>query len=160
MKIACYPGSFDPITNGHVEIVNRALKLFDKVIIIVANNIEKRYYFSLDERVKIVKEVFKDYENVEVVEGKGLSSIQAKNLGAHAVIRGLRAVSDYEYECQFAETNEYLVPDMEMVFLMSHKQYSFISSTHIKEIYALDGDISPLVPDVVLRALDMKKAGN
>ena len=88
MKIACYPGSFDPITNGHVEIVNRALKLFDKVIIIVANNIEKRYYFSLDERVKIVKEVFKDFENVEVVEGKGLSSVQAKNLGAQAVIRG------------------------------------------------------------------------
>ncbi len=156
-RIACYPGSFDPITNGHVEIALRALKLFDKIIIVVANNIEKKYYFSLEERINIVKETFKDYKNIEVVEGDGLSAVQAQKLGARAIIRGLRAVSDYEYECQFAATNEYLAPDMEMVFLMSRKEFAFISSSHIKEINAFGGDVSSLVPLPALTAFNNKK---
>lgn len=160
MRIACYPGSFDPITNGHVEIALRALKLFDKVIIIVADNYAKKYYFSTEERLRIVKETFKDYENIEVVLGEGLSAVQAQKLGACAIIRGLRAVSDYEYECQFAAANEYLAPNIDMIFLMAKKEYAFISSTHIREIYSLNGDITPLVPKACIEGFERKKKEN
>lgn len=150
MRMASYPGSFDPITNGHVKLVNRALKLFDKVFIIVADNIDKKYYFSLDERIEMVKEVFKGNDKIVVVKGEGLSALQTKALGCSAMIRGLRMISDYEYEVQFAAINEYLAPDIDMVFLMSRKEYSFISSSRIKEMYALKGDITTLVPPEVI----------
>lgn len=156
MKIACYPGSFDPITNGHISMVARGLKLFDKVIIIVGNNIKKDYYFNLDERVDLVRKTFLDNPKVEVVKGDGLSVVQAKKLGCQAIIRGLRMVSDYEYEVQYASINEYLEPDIDMVFLMSRKEYSFISSSRIKELFLYDSDISHLVPKPVLQAFKNK----
>jgi len=157
MKIACYPGSFDPITNGHVNMVKRALKIFDKIYIIVANNIEKKYYFSLDKRVEIAKATFKDDPKIEVVKGEGLSVIQARKLGCKSIIRGLRMVSDYEYEVQYASINEYLAPDIDMIFLMSRKEYSFISSSRIKEMYSYGTDISSLVPAPVMRAFEAKE---
>jgi pantetheine-phosphate adenylyltransferase len=156
MRIACYPGSFDPITNGHVDVALRALKMFDKLYIIVAGNYEKNYAFTLDERIELVKEVFKDYPNIEVIKGEGLTAIQARKIGAQAIIRGLRMVSDYEYEVQYAQINEYLAPDVDMVFLMSRQEYSFISSTRIKEMFSLGGDISKLVPPCVLKAMQSK----
>ncbi len=149
MRIAVYPGSFDPITNGHVDMAKRALKMFDKLIIIVANNIEKKYFFTIDERVNLVKKTFAGMDNVEVIKGEGLTAVQAQELGAVAIIRGLRMVSDYEYEYQYAAVNEYLAPNIDMVFLMSHKEYSFISSSRVKEIFSLGGDVKHLVPQVV-----------
>jgi len=156
MKIACYPGSFDPITNGHISMVKRGLKLFDKVIIIVGNNIKKEYYFNLDERVELARKTFEGNPQVEVVKGNGLSVVQAKALGCQAIIRGLRMVSDYEYEVQYASINEYLEPDIDMVFLMSRKEYSFISSSRIKELFMYNSDITHLVPAVVLEAFQNK----
>ncbi|MFA6796871.1 MAG: pantetheine-phosphate adenylyltransferase [Bacilli bacterium] len=156
MKIACYPGSFDPITNGHISMVNRGLKLFDKVIIIVGNNIQKKYFFNLDERVELARKTFKNNPKVEVVKGDGLSVVQAKKLGCQAIIRGLRMVSDYEYEVQYASINEYIEPDIDMVFLMSRREYSFISSSRIKELYFYNSDVSNLVPPVVMEALKAK----
>ncbi|MCI2069130.1 MAG: pantetheine-phosphate adenylyltransferase [Bacilli bacterium] len=156
MRIACYPGSFDPLTNGHIDVALRALKMFDKLIIIVAENYEKNYAFSLDERLSIVRKAFKDYPNIEVIKGEGLTAKQAKAIGAQAIIRGLRMASDYDYEYQYAQINEYLEPDVDMVFLMARKEYSFISSTRIKEIFSLGGDIAHLVPPFVLEAMEKK----
>lgn len=157
MKIACYPGSFDPLTYGHVDIALRAMKMFDKLYIIVAGNYEKNYAFSTDERVNLIKEVFKDYPKIEVIRGEGLTAMQARHIQAQAIIRGLRMASDYEYEVQFAQINEYLCPDVDMVFLMSRKEYSFISSTRVKEMFSLGGDVSHLVPPPVLKAMEKKR---
>jgi len=157
MRQACYPGSFDPLTLGHVDIALRALKMFDKLYIIVSANADKsKYLFSTDERIKLCKETFKDYPNIEVVKGEGLTAYQARKLNCQAIIRGLRMVSDYEYEVQFAEVNNYLVKDIDMVFLMAKKEFSFISSSRVKEICEYGGDISNLVPQCVLDAMKKK----
>lgn len=161
MRTACYPGSFDPITNGHVDIALRALQMFDKLYVIVSENSEKsRYMFTTSQRVEMCKKVFENYPNIEVIEGKGLTAYQAKDLNCQAIIRGLRMVSDYEYEVQFAEINSYLAKDVDMVFLMARKEFSFISSTRVKEIHYYNGDISNLVPKPVLdefKKADVKK---
>jgi pantetheine-phosphate adenylyltransferase len=159
MRVACYPGSFDPITNGHVDVAKRALKIFDKLYIIVAGNYEKNYAFTPEERIRLVKEVFQDCPNVEVIKGEGLTALQAKKIGAQAIIRGLRMVSDYEYEYQYAQINEYLCPDVDMVFLMARKEFSFISSTRVKEMFTYGGDISHLVPAPVYKAMCQKRDG-
>ena len=133
MRIACYPGSFDPITNGHVDIALRALNMFDKLYIIVSNNSEKtHYYFTEQERIQICKEVFKKYKNIEVISQGGLT--------AH----------------QFAEVNQYLCKEVDMVFLMARKEFSFISSTRVKEIYHYTKDVAHLVPSPVLEAFRIK----
>jgi len=156
-KIACYPGSFDPITNGHLEIAQRALRLFDKLIIIVANNSEKKSYFTVDERVNMIKEALKEHDNVEVISTSGLVVKKAKECGSNVLIRGLRAVTDFEYEFQVAAVNEYIDDEVETVFLMSKRETAFISSSQIKELYFHGHDIAPLVPPCVLEAFKNKK---
>lgn len=159
-RIACYPGSFDPITNGHVEVAVRALKLFDEVVIIIANNNDKRFFFTAEERVKIAEESFKKLgiDRIRVEQTSGLVVEYAKEIGAVALIRGLRAVTDFEYEFQLAAVNEFIAPDMEMVFLMSRREEAFISSSNIKELYSLGTDIATLVPSPVIEAFKAKTA--
>ena len=149
-RIAIYPGSFDPITNGHLDIINRASKLFDEVIILVAYNKEKKARFSAEDRVSMIKESISKFKNVSVDSYSGLTMEYAKNKGAIALIRGIRVVSDFEYEWQLAAANEYVDHNIEMVFLMSHQETTFISSSTIDELYFNGVDISPLVPKVVL----------
>ena len=149
-RIAIYPGSFDPITNGHLDIINRASKLFDEVIILVAYNKEKKARFSAEDRVSMIKESISKFKNVSVDSYSGLTMEYAKNKGAIALIRGIRVVSDFEYEWQLAAANEYVDPNIEMVFLMSHQETTFISSSTIDELYFNGVDISPLVPKIVL----------
>ena len=137
MRIAVYPGSFDPLTNGHVDVALRAKKFFDKVIIMVADNASKKghYLFSAEERVEMAKETFASYEGFEVVSTDKLVVKEAKKLSAQALIRGLRAVTDYEMEFQLHEVNEFLEPDIDMVYLMARKDQAFVSSSTIKELF-------------------------
>ena len=155
MKIACYPGSFDPLTVGHVDVALRARNIFDKVIILVANNPKKAnaYLFSVEERVRLARETFKAYDGFEVAMTDGLVVRKAKELGAIALIRGLRAVTDYEAEYQMHEVNEYIEPSIDMVYLMSHRVQAFVSSSNIKEMFAAGADISELVPQPVYKAM-------
>lgn len=157
MRIAVYPGSFDPITNGHLDILKRALNVFDKVIVLVANNPKKQTTFDVNERIKIIKNVTKDMKNVEVDSTEGLVVAYAKKVGATALVRGLRAVTDFEYELQMATTNEFVDSSIDMVFFMTHLENTFISSSSVKELFFQGLDISKLVPQEVIRALESKK---
>ena len=150
MNIAIYPGSFDPITNGHLDMIIRSSKLFDKVIVLIANNPNKVCRFSLTSRVRMIKEATKDISNVEVDSFDGLTVNYAKEHNAKAIIRGLRVVSDFEYEWSYAAANEFINKDIEMVFLMAHKELTFISSSTIDELYRSEVDISSLVPSIVI----------
>ncbi len=153
MKVAVYPGSFDPITNGHLDVLNRSLALFDKVIILVAQNPNKKERFSVEDRVAMIKESVKDIPNVEVDATDGLSVDYAKKVGATHLIRGLRAVSDFEYEFQLNSANNYIDPKIDMVFLMASTNNSFINSSTIVEMYTSGVDVSSLVPAPVLKYL-------
>ncbi len=157
MKIAVYPGSFDPITNGHLDILKRALNVFDKVIVLVANNPKKQTTFDVNERRNIIKNVTKDMKNVEVDSTEGLVVAYAKKVGATALVRGLRAVTDFEYELQMATTNEFVDSSIDMVFFMTHLENTFISSSSVKELFFQGLDISKLVPQEVIHALESKK---
>ena len=157
MNIAIYPGSFDPITNGHLDMIIRSSKLFDKVIVLIANNPNKVCRFSLTSRVRMIKEATKDISNVEVDSYDGLTVNYAKEHNAKAIIRGLRVVSDFEYERQLAAANEYIDSSIETVFLMSHKENTFISSSTIDEMFNNNVDISPLVPLCVLEMYIQKQ---
>ena len=150
MNIAIYPGSFDPITNGHLDMIIRSSKLFDKVIVLIANNPNKVCRFSLTSRVRMIKEATKDISNVEVDSYDGLTVNYAKEHNAKAIIRGLRVVSDFEYEWSYAAANEFINKDIEMVFLMAHKELTFTSSSTIDELYRSGVDISSLVPSIVI----------
>ena len=150
MNIAIYPGSFDPITNGHLDMIIRSSKLFDKVIVLIANNPNKVCRFSLTSRVRMIKEATKDISNVEVDSFDGLTVNYAKEHNAKAIIRGLRVVSDFEYEWSYAAANEFINKDIEMVFLMAHKELTFISSSTIDELYRSGVDISSLVQSIVI----------
>ena len=158
MRIAVYPGSFDPLTNGHVDVALRVKKFFDKVIIMVADNASKKghYLFSAEERVEMAKETFASYEGFEVVSTDKLVVKEAKKLSAQALIRGLRAVTDYEMEFQLHEVNEFLEPDIDMVYLMARKDQAFVSSSTIKELFFQGVDISSLVPEPVLDMMKKK----
>ena len=153
MKIAIYPGSFDPITKGHLDILNTASGIFDKVIIAVAQNSEKRGFLPVETRVKLIRESVKDIPNVEVDSFEGLTINYAHQKGATVLIRGLRAVSDFEYEMQLSQANSALAPDVKTVFLTTKPKYNFISSSTIKEIYINNGDVSKFVPEVVFEYL-------
>ena len=160
MKIAIYPGSFDPITNGHLDIIKRASKLFDKVIVLLAINPDKSCRFNKEDRLNMLCEVTKGMKNVEVDSYNGLTIEYARKHGASVLIRGLRVVSDFEYEWAYSAANEYIDKDIEMVFLMSHKELSFISSSAIDELYRSGVDISSLVPRVVLETYAKLKQDN
>ena len=149
MKIAIYPGSFDPITYGHLDILKNAAGIFDKVIIAVAHNDAKSGFLSIEERVELIKKSITDIENAEVDSFDGLTIEYAKKRGANVLIRGLRAVSDFEFEMQLSQTNSALCDDIKTVFLTTKPKYNFISSSTIKEIYANGGDISKFVPEPV-----------
>jgi pantetheine-phosphate adenylyltransferase len=157
MRKAIYPGSFDPITFGHIDIVNRACKIFDEITIIIAHNTVKNTMFTVDERVTLTKEVFKDNPKVNVATYKGLTVDCASDLGAVSIIRGLRMVTDFEFEFQMNLANKVLNDDIETVFFMTKVENSYISSSIVKEIHQLDGDIEKFVPQVIIDALNAKK---
>lgn len=150
MKIAIYPGSFDPITKGHEDIVKRASDVFDKVIVAVSTNSQKTPLFSIDERIDLAKYVFSDYKNVEVATFTGLLAEYARHVGAKTIIKGLRAVSDFEYEFQMAHMNKKLNPEVETMFMMSNQKYSYLSSSIVKEVGKLGGDLEGLVPEQII----------
>lgn len=149
MLKAIYPGSFDPVTNGHLDIIKRSAKIVDKLIVGVLNNNAKNPLFSVEERVKMLKEVTEDIGNVEIVPFDGLLIDFARQQEAKLVIRGLRAITDFEYELQMSQTNHKLGPDVETMFLTTSIEYSYLSSTTVKEIAAFGGDISQFVPEAV-----------
>ena len=153
MRIAVYPGSFDPITNGHLDILHRACRVFDKVIVLVAVNPNKKSNFTSEERVKMIKEAVKDLANVEVYSDSGLTVKFAKEHGATHLIRGLRAVSDFEYEFQLASANEFVDASIDMVFFMARGDKTFISSSAIMEMAHSGVDVSSLVPESVLKRI-------
>ncbi len=152
-KTAVYPGSFDPVTNGHIDVVRRAARLFDRLIVAVGNNRLKTPVFTLEERKDQLRRICGDIPNVNVESFTGLLTDAVIEFKAHAVVRGLRAVSDFEWEFQMALMNRELAPRCETIFLMPSPEYSFVSSTMIKEIARFGGDISPFVPDTVAEQL-------
>tara|TARA_B100001059_G_C17815157_1_gene574728 strand:+ start:1440 stop:1922 length:483 start_codon:yes stop_codon:yes gene_type:complete len=157
MKVAIYPGSFDPITFGHMDIIDRASALFDKVIVAVAKSEAKNTLFSLEDRVKLAKTIYEDNPKVEIIDfPRQLTVDVAKDQGACAIIRGLRAVSDFEYEFQLATMNRSLAPDIESIFLTPKESLIYVSSSLIKEICDLKGDISKFVHPSVEQALKAK----
>ena len=149
MRIALCPGSFDPVTKGHLDIIRRASKLFDKVIVVVLTNPEKNASFSKEERINMAKKVTIDLQNVEVDTFGGLLADYAKIKNAVAIVKGLRAVSDFEYEFQMALTNKLFNPEMETLFLNTSEEYMYLSSSIVKQIASLGGDISRFIPDVI-----------
>ena len=153
MKVAIYPGSFDPITNGHIDVLKRALQVFDKVIVLVAVNPDKSSRFSYEERVNMIKEAVESYDNVEVDFTTGLTVEYAKKHNVKHLIRGLRAVTDFEYEFQLAVANEFADKDIDMIFFMSHGETNFITSSMIMELNKNGVDVSTLVPNSVLKRL-------
>jgi pantetheine-phosphate adenylyltransferase len=157
-KIAVYPGSFDPITNGHIDIINRALKAFDELIVLVAINPNKKSTFSLEERVQMIKDSLKELgiKNVEVDCTSGLTVDYARKVGAVSIVRGLRAVTDFEYEFQIAAVNKNVDPSIDMVFFMATSDFMFISSSTIKELFNGGADISRYVPKAVQKAMEAK----
>lgn len=155
-KIAIYPGTFDPITNGHLSILTRALKIFDKLIIAILNNPQKAPLFSLDERISLIKQVLKDKPNIEIDSFDGLLVDYVVQKGSNVIIRGLRALSDFEYEFQMALMNRKLNRDVQSIFLMTDYKWFYTSSTIIKEAASLGGDISGLVPPIICEKLKEK----
>ena len=156
MRVGLYPGTFDPVTNGHMDILKRSLTLFDKVIVAVADTTPKKTLFTLEERVGMLREATKSLEGIEVVPFSGLLVEFAKRVGATAIIRGLRVVSDFEYEFQMALMNRRLDKQIETVFLMPSEEYTYLNSSVIKEIASTGGDISEFVPEVVAERLRTK----
>lgn len=154
MKItAIYPGTFDPVTRGHIDVATRAAKMFDRVVIAVAESPGKKPHFNLEERSDLAEQVFADYQNIEITSFRGLMVDFARQIGATVIVRGLRAVSDFDYEVQLANLNRQLNPDVETVFVAAASQFTFVSSSMVREISALGGDVSPFVDPLVEKAL-------
>jgi pantetheine-phosphate adenylyltransferase len=156
MKAAIYAGTFDPITLGHLDLVERAAKLFDRLVIAVAAYSRKALLFTAEERVAMVREVTKRFPNVEVESFDGLLMNYARSKGIHVVVRGLRAFSDFEFEFQMALTNRKMAPDIETIFLMPNEDYSYVSSSTVREVAQLGGDVSNFVAKPVQQALAVK----
>ncbi|MFM8533962.1 MAG: pantetheine-phosphate adenylyltransferase [Acidimicrobiia bacterium] len=156
-RVAIYPGSFDPLTSGHVDIIERGSRIFDAIIVAILVNSEKAPLFSEKERVESIQDVFKDAGNVKVDTFNGLLVDYAKQKQASVLVRGLRAVSDFEYEFQMALMNRHLDPALETVFMMPAEQYTYISSRLIKEVFSLGGEITGLVPPIVEERLRAKQ---
>ena len=157
LRVAVYPGSFDPLTNGHVDIIHRGARLFDRIVVAILMNVEKQPLFSVDERVEIIREVFAAESNVEVETFGGLLVDYIKRREASVIVRGLRAVSDFEYETQMALMNRHLNPAVETVFMMPSEQYTYVSSRLVKEVAALGGSVSGLVPPLVESRLGARR---
>lgn len=155
-KVAIFPGSFDPITNGHIDIIERCNHLFDKIIIAIAFNPEKRGLFTLNERLEMIRTIYGDHDNIIIDSFEGLLMDYAKKVGANIIIRGLRAISDFEYEFQMALMNRRLDDKIETIFMMPHETYSYVSSRLIKEVFQLGGSIQGLVPPIVEKKLREK----
>ncbi len=155
-SIAIYPGSFDPLTNGHLDLIARGARVFDHLIVAVLINTQKQPLFSSDERVAMLKEVSAPFQNVEIESFEGLLVDYAAHRNASAFLRGIRAISDYESELQMAHLNRRLRPETETIFLLASEEYSFISSRMIKEIIKLGGDVTQFVPEAVLHRLRAK----
>ena len=149
MKKAIYPGSFDPVTNGHIDDIKRAAKLFDHLVVGVLVNSAKNPLFSIDERVNMLIEVFKDFDNIEVISFEGLLVDYCHKNNITTIVRGLRAVTDFEYELQIAQTNRVIAPDIDTIFLTTSLEYAYLSSSIVKEIASYGTDISQLVPEIV-----------
>ena len=158
-RLAIFPGSFDPLTNGHVDIIQRGARLFDRIVVAILLNVEKSPLFTVDERVDIAREVFAAYPNVEVDTFDGLLVEYARRKHAGVIVRGLRAISDFEYEMQMALMNRHLNPDVETVFMMPAETYTYVSSRLVKEVVALGGSVTGLVPTLVEDRLREKKRG-
>ena len=154
---ALYPGTFDPVTNGHIDLIKRATVLFDEIIVGVADSLDKKPLFTLEERVEFVRVSVQNLPGVKVVGFNGLLVSLAMEHDACAILRGLRAVSDFEYEFQLASMNRKLEPKLESIFLTPAEEFSFLSSTLVKEIAALAGDTSAFVPQIVQNALNKKR---
>jgi pantetheine-phosphate adenylyltransferase len=157
--IAVYPGSFDPITNGHIDLAHRAARIFDELIVAIYAGDEhapKRPIFSADERCEFARKALEDVPNIRVDVYRGLSVDYAHLVGAASIVRGLRAVSDFEYEFKFAHMNRHLAPDIDSVCLMTSSQHSFVSSSLIREVASLGGNVRGLVPEQVAEALEMR----
>jgi pantetheine-phosphate adenylyltransferase len=155
-RVAIYPGSFDPPTNGHLDIVERASRLFDRVVIGVGRNLSKKTVFTADERVSLMKDACSDLPNVEVVTFDSLQVEFAREVGASFIIRGIRALSDFEFEFEMANMNRLLAEELEMVFLMTAPEYLFVSASRVKELVAFGATVEKLVPPNVAKALAKK----
>ena len=156
--VAIYPGSFDPITSGHLDVIERGARLFDTLIVAILQNEAKSALFTVEERMQMLNEAIAPYPNVEVDSFDGLLATYALKKGARGILRGIRAISDYEYELQMALMNRRLQPSLETIFLPAGQQYSFVSSRLVKEVISLGGDISGLVPPHVERRMKAKLA--
>lgn len=157
MRLAVYPGSFDPVTNGHIDILEKTSKIFDKIIVAVVHNVSKKALFTLDERVELIRESTKHLNNIEVECFSGLLANYLRDRNACAIIRGLRTVADFEYEMHMAMINKRLIPDVDTIFIMSDSSNIFVSSSIIKEAALLGGDVSELVPEIVKLKLEAKR---
>ncbi len=156
MKTAIYPGSFDPVTNGHLDIIKRSSAIFDKLIVAVSVNRSKTPLFTVQERIELIQRVTKDIQNIEVVTFDGLLADYAKQREASVIVKGLRAVTDFEYEFQMALMNKNLNPETETLFMATSQNYSFLSSSVVKEIGALGGNLEGLVPNEIMNEIKMK----
>lgn len=155
-RVAVFPGSFDPITNGHIDIIERAQEIFDEIIVAVLENPQKECLFNIQERVEMIREIFSNSPKVKVETFDGLLMNYMRKKGARVVIRGLRAISDFEYEFQMALMNRKLNPEVETLFMMPNVVYSYLSSRLVKEVYSLGGCVKDLVPPVVEKYLEKK----
>ncbi len=153
MKIALYPGTFDPVTLGHLDIIRRAAGVCDKLVIGVLPNSAKRPWFSVEERIELIKKVTSDLDNVEVESFDGLTVDFGKKIGASVIVRGLRAITDFEYELQIAQINHRLNPDIDTIFFTTSVEYSYVSSSIAKEVASYGGDVSGLVPREIIEDL-------
>ncbi len=160
MHKAVYPGSFDPVTNGHLDIIRRASIQFDEVIVGVLHNSQKTPLFSVEERVNMIKSITSDIPNVSVQAFEGLSVNFVRSCGAQVIIRGLRAITDFEYELQMAQTNRVMAPDIDTMFLITSLEYAYLSSTTVKEVASFGEDLDKFVQTIVAKALRRKLLGN
>ena len=156
MLRAIYPGSFDPVTLGHLDIIRRSASIADELIVGILNNKAKTPLFSVGERVRMLEEVTKDFPNVKIIPFEGLLVEFAKQMDAKVIVRGLRAITDFEYELQMAQTNQKIEPEIETLFLTTSLEFSFLSSTTVKEVASFGGDITQFVPEVIVKKIKEK----